>query len=129
MHWSDVMNCGGSWACGRERNVSSGSSGKRCSVAGMTVTTGCVASTAFFSCSRSICVGPGETNADGGGVRHVSSTLNTSGSPGYPWMLSSEANVVASFAEAWQRRQYKPKPALGYCVPPNVIGLLVAVLV
>jgi hypothetical protein len=43
-------------------------------------------------------------------------------------MLSSDANVVASLAEAWQRRQYKPKPALGYCVPPNVIPLPVGVL-
>jgi hypothetical protein len=38
--------------------------------------------------------------AAGGGVLHVSSTLNTSGSPGYPVMLSSDANVAATLAEA-----------------------------
>src|SRR5947209_456788 len=128
MHWLDVMNIGGFIQCGFEPTSSSGSAGN------VWIGTGCACDTiggwtAFFSCSGSGCARTAGADVAGGGVvRHESSTLKVIGSPLKPLMLSSAANVVASFAEPWQRRQYSPKPAHGYCVPPNDMPLPVGVV-
>src|SRR5947207_15276585 len=43
---------------------------------------------------------------------HERSSRNLMGSPRLPFTFASVANVSFEVADAWQRTQYKPKPAL-----------------